>query len=162
MQTRSRLSQVWCRADPGDEVAPGFERTWRQISYKITQLNLVELAKGTPYFLSSPILMGCGDVRTPFSPMLLETVKLDITNESKRPISITLPGGKKLRLGPGKTGQITLKASKHPTVQKMVEDGTVRIAQSGGSGASRSSGSGGLQNSQRRGSGSGIRKTGDR
>ena len=31
---------------------------------------------------------------------------MNITNKCKRPISISLPGGKKLFLGPGKSGQI--------------------------------------------------------
>ena len=87
---------------------------------------------------------------------------MDITNRSKQPITITLAGGKKLRLGPGKTGQITPKASKHPAVQKLVEEGTLELAQGGGSGVSRSAGGGGLRSSQRRGSGGGIRQTGDR
>jgi hypothetical protein len=86
---------------------------------------------------------------------------MDIINRSNRPVTIILPGGKKLRLGPGKTGQITQKGANQPSVQKMIEAGTVKIAQSGDSGGP-SSGGGGVTNSQQRGSGNAIRKTGDR
>mgnify|MGYP004380970107 CR=1 FL=1 len=87
---------------------------------------------------------------------------MDIKNRSNRPIVIPLPGGKKLRLGPGKTGQIRPNAANHPAVQKMVEAGTVEITQGGGSGGGRSSGGGGVTSSQRRGSGGAMRQTGDR
>ncbi len=36
---------------------------------------------------------------------------MDITNNTNKPLSIPLPGGKKLFLGPRKTGQITLHIS---------------------------------------------------
>jgi len=88
--------------------------------------------------------------------------KLDITNQSKRPITITLAGGKKLRLGPGKTGQVTPKAAKHPAIQKLVEAGTIALAQGGSSAVNRSTGGGAQGPSQRRSSGGGIRQTGDR
>ena len=38
---------------------------------------------------------------------------MDITNKSRKPLSVPLPGGKKLFLGPGKTGQVSPKALDH-------------------------------------------------
>lgn len=88
---------------------------------------------------------------------------MDIKNTSKRPITVTLPGGKKLRLGPGKTGQISPKAANHPAIKKLVEAGTVEIFHGGGSGLGRSSGGGdGKKLTRRQGSGSSPRQTGDR
>ena len=87
---------------------------------------------------------------------------MDITNQSRRPLTISLPGGKKLRLGPLKTGQITARDAEHPAVQKLVEDGTIEISQGGGSWKSRSSG-GNVSGSpsQRRGPGAAQRQSGD-
>ena len=52
---------------------------------------------------------------------------MDIHNKTQKPVAIPLPGGKKLRLGPGKTGQITPKAAEHPPVKKLIEDGVLEI-----------------------------------
>jgi hypothetical protein len=51
----------------------------------------------------------------------------EITNKTKRPLSVPLPGGKKLFLGPGKTGQITPKAVEHPPLKQMVDDGELEL-----------------------------------
>ena len=56
---------------------------------------------------------------------------MDITNKSKKPVSIPLPAGKKLFLGPGKSGQITRKAAESPAVTKLIEDGDVKISEEG-------------------------------
>ena len=48
---------------------------------------------------------------------------MDITNKTNRPISVPLPGGKKLFLGPAKTGQVNAKAAEHPPLVKLVEAG---------------------------------------
>ncbi len=88
---------------------------------------------------------------------------MDIKNKSKRPITVTLPGGKKLRLGPGKIGQISPKAANHPAIKKLAEAGTVEIFHGGGSGPGRTSGGGdGKKLARGRGSGSSPRQTGDR
>jgi hypothetical protein len=50
-----------------------------------------------------------------------------ITNKTCRPLSVPLPGGKKLRLGPLKSGEISAKAVDHPPVQKLIEAGEVEI-----------------------------------
>ena len=48
---------------------------------------------------------------------------MDITNKTKKPLSVPLPGGKKLFLQPGKTGQVTAKALKHPPLVELLESG---------------------------------------
>ncbi len=88
---------------------------------------------------------------------------MDITNQTKRPLAIPLPGGKKLRLGPGKMGQISPKAAEHPPVKKLVEAGDILIVAEGRSDSSTSGGSGGAGgSSQRQGGGPSPRQTGDR
>ena len=86
-----------------------------------------------------------------------------ITNKTFKPLSVSLPGGKKLHLGPLKSGEISPKAVDHPAVQKLVEAGEIEIEDSrqsprhsGGGGGSAKTSSGG------QGHGTGIRKTGDR
>ena len=54
---------------------------------------------------------------------------MDISNKTRRPISIPLPGGKKLFLGPGKTGQITAKSAEHPPLVELVEAGDLEIGE---------------------------------
>jgi hypothetical protein len=86
-----------------------------------------------------------------------------ITNKTHKALSIPLPGGKKLRLGPLKSGEISPKGIDHAPVQKLIEAGDVeifdsdqqpRVAGGGGKGSRPSSGG------QARGGG--IRRTGDR
>jgi len=85
-----------------------------------------------------------------------------ITNKTRKPLSIPLPGGKKLRLGPLKSGEISPKAVDRPPVQKLIEAGDVEIfgpeqkpRRAGGDTSSRP-----LSGGKNRGSG--IRRTGDR
>jgi len=86
-----------------------------------------------------------------------------ITNKTSKPLSVSLPGGKKLRLGPLKSGEISPKAVDHPPVRKLIEAGDVEIAgpgqkprpSVGGSTGTRSSTGGKIR-------GGGSRKTGDR
>lgn len=59
------------------------------------------------------------------------SVPMEITNQTKKPLTIPLPSGKKLFLGPGKSGQINWKAAKRPAVQKLIESGEVKISQDG-------------------------------
>ena len=86
-----------------------------------------------------------------------------ITNKTLKPLAVPLPGGKKLRLGPLKSGEISPKAIDHPPVQKLVEAGEVEVSAFG----QDSKGAGGRGQGVRptsggKGHGSGIRKTGDR
>jgi hypothetical protein len=50
---------------------------------------------------------------------------MNITNKTPKPLSVPLPGGKKLFLGPGKTGQVTDKAMQHPPLVKLLESGDI-------------------------------------
>ena len=87
---------------------------------------------------------------------------MDITNKSKRPISVPLPGGKKLFLGPGKTGQISPNASEHPPLKKLLDEGAIEIVGGGRSTGSGGSAGGGMSSSQGGASTGGVRHTGDR
>ena len=50
-----------------------------------------------------------------------------VSNKTHKPLSIPLPGGKKLHLGPGKTGQVTAKAVDDPRLKKLVEAGEIEV-----------------------------------
>lgn len=91
---------------------------------------------------------------------------MDITNKTKKPLSVPLPGGKKLFLQPGKTGQVTPKALNHPPLAKLIEAGDIESADAGGSGPKARGGSGGSSNpasgaSGHKGTGA-MRQSGDR
>lgn len=88
---------------------------------------------------------------------------MDIRNTTKLPLKVPLPGGKLLRLGPGKVGQITPKASEHPPVQALIASGQVLVVGEGksqaGPGTHHSSGP---TSSPSSGASGGMRHTGDR
>lgn len=89
---------------------------------------------------------------------------MDITNKSKKPLSVPLPGGKKLFLQPGKTGQVTAKALKHAPLVKLIEAGDIESTDVGGSGPkTRASGDAGSSGggSAHKGTGA-MRQSGDR
>ena len=88
---------------------------------------------------------------------------MDITNQSRRPLTISLPGGKKLRLGPLKSGQITARDAEHPTVQKLIKDGVIQL-KDGAASTRKQAGGGNMsgRQSQRRGTGTAQRQSGDR
>ena len=50
-----------------------------------------------------------------------------ISNKTNRPIKIALAGGKFLRLGPFKTGQIADNAAERPAIKKLLEAGEIEI-----------------------------------
>jgi hypothetical protein len=88
---------------------------------------------------------------------------MDVTNKTKKPLSLPLPGGKKLFLGPGKTGQVSPKALKHPPLAALIEAGDVATADSdfkpkatGGGGKTPPSGAGGPKST------GAMRQSGDR
>ena len=87
-----------------------------------------------------------------------------ITNKTRKPLAVPLPGGKKLHLGPLKSGEISPKAVDHPAVLKLVEAGEVEIfdARQQSSRAGSGGGKAGPPTSSPQGHGSGIRRTGDR
>ncbi len=87
---------------------------------------------------------------------------MEITNKTKKPLSVPLPAGKKLFLGPGKSGQITQKASVRPAVVKLVEAGDVEISEEG---AQRQGGGGsgsGISSVSRDGRSGAMRQSGDK
>ena len=56
---------------------------------------------------------------------------MDITNKTRKPLSLPLPGGKRLFLGPGKTGQVSPRALEHPPLVKLLEAGDIETAAGG-------------------------------
>ena len=50
-----------------------------------------------------------------------------IINKTPKPIRVPLPGGKTLHLGPGKAGQVSDPATRHPPLKKLVEDGQLEV-----------------------------------
>ncbi|MBG68565.1 MAG: hypothetical protein CMN06_00290 [Roseibacillus sp.] len=90
---------------------------------------------------------------------------MDVTNKSKKPLIVPLPGGKRLFLAPGKTGQVTPKALNHPPVVKLIESGDLKSSVgsqgSGQRGQSKVSGPSGGSSSAQGGSGA-ARQSGDR
>ena len=69
-----------------------------------------------------------------------QTTTMDITNKTRKALSVPLPGGKKLFLGPGKTGQVTAKALEHPPLVALLEAGDLETAI--GAGPKRTEGGG--------------------
>ncbi len=88
---------------------------------------------------------------------------MDISNKTKRPLKISLPGGKLLRLGPGRIGQIAPQAAEHAAVKKLLDAGEIEIVNGGKSqGGSIQSGKSNGASTQGLGSAGGTRHTGDR
>jgi hypothetical protein len=87
---------------------------------------------------------------------------MDITNKSRKPLSVPLPGGKKLFLGPGKTGQVSDKAIEHPPLVKLIESGD--LTKSDGNFQPKASGgdSSGSGSGSRHGGSGAMRQSGDR
>ena len=87
---------------------------------------------------------------------------MDIINKTRKPLSIPLPGGKKLFLGPGKTGQVSAKALQYPPLVKLIEAGDV---ESDGATATRQGGGAnkaGHATGPRHGATGAMRQSGDR
>ena len=78
------------------------------------------------------------------------------------PLAIPLPGGKKLRLGPGKAGQVAPRHASHPPLQKLIEAGDVEVVETGRSKGTGGSSGSGMRSTQGGGGSGGIRHTGDR
>ena len=50
-----------------------------------------------------------------------------VANKTQKPLSVPLPRGKVLHLGPGKTGQISSEAAEHPRLKKLVDAGEIEV-----------------------------------
>ena len=61
-----------------------------------------------------------------------------IKNKTRKPLSVPLPQGKRLFLGPGKSGQVSPKALEHPPLKALLESGELELDSGGGSFASKS------------------------
>jgi len=87
---------------------------------------------------------------------------MDITNKTKRAFSVPLPAGKKLFLGPGKTGQVTQKALEHPAVAKLLAAGDLEADDTSVKMKKTASGSSGGPGGARHGASGAMRQSGDR
>ena len=88
---------------------------------------------------------------------------MDIINKTHKPLSIPLPGGKRLFLGPGKTAQLTDKTLERPALVRLLEAGDIEKT---GESAKRTEGAGGGQigpsGGPRTGGTGAMRQSGDR
>lgn len=86
-----------------------------------------------------------------------------VCNKTQRPLSVPLPRGKTLHLGPGKTGQISSGAVEHPGFKRLLDSGEIEITGEG-SGSTDGPGEGGGGRTATHGflSGRGGRRSGDR
>ena len=84
-----------------------------------------------------------------------------ISNTTKKPLRVPLPQGKRLFLGPGKTGEVNAKALDHPPLVKLIEAGEIEI-KDGGKRSLSGGGGGGLSASEGHEAGGGPRRSGDR
>jgi hypothetical protein len=50
-----------------------------------------------------------------------------VINKTQRPLSVPLPGGKTLHLGPGKTGQVSAKAVESSRFKSLVDAGEIEV-----------------------------------
>ena|GEM_PF-415365 len=87
---------------------------------------------------------------------------MEITNKTKKPLSVPLPAGKKLFLGMGKSGQITRKAAESPAVLKLVEAGEVSITEEGSKRQGGSGSGSGVSSASRHGGSGAMRQSGDK
>jgi hypothetical protein len=86
-----------------------------------------------------------------------------ITNKTKLPLKVRLPGGKTLHLGAGSTGQVKSKALEHPPLKELIEAGDILVDDDGRSSPGGSGGSNkGVSSSGGHGGGTGLHRSGDR
>ncbi len=87
---------------------------------------------------------------------------MEITNKTKKPLSVPLPAGKKLFLGPGKSGQITQKAAERPAVVTLVEAGDVEVVEEGAKRQGGARTGNGVSSALRDGRSGAMRQSGDK
>ena len=56
---------------------------------------------------------------------------MDIKNKTRKPLNVPVRGGKRLFLGPGKTGQVSPMYLGHPSLSKLLEAGDLETADVG-------------------------------
>lgn len=64
-----------------------------------------------------------------------------ISNKTTKPLSVPLPGGKTLHLGPKASGEVSPRAAEHAPLRKLIDAGEVELV-AGGAGSGRASGGG--------------------
>jgi hypothetical protein len=84
-----------------------------------------------------------------------------IKNTTQKPMSVPLPGGKRLFLGPGKEGEIRAKADEHPPVAALVEAGDLEIVPDAGKSGGKGGGGGRTGVGQGRNPTKSVFKSGD-
>jgi hypothetical protein len=87
---------------------------------------------------------------------------MNITNKTRKPLNVPLPGGKRLFLGPGKTGQVSPKALEHPALAKLLEAGDIETSDRGPKPQESGGGSTGSYPGPRHTGPSARRQSGDR
>ncbi len=89
---------------------------------------------------------------------------MEIRNTTKRPLKVPLPGGKRLFLGPGASGQIAGKAIDHPPLKALVDSGEIVVVDGGRAKNTGNAGpaKGGPTAQPGSGGGAGPRRSGDR
>ncbi len=86
-----------------------------------------------------------------------------VCNKSLKAIAVPLPRGKKLHLGPGRTGHVAANAREHPPLKQLIEAGQIEIVDDGAEAvASTAGGRGGRYFMPGHGSGRVGRRGGDR
>ena len=87
-----------------------------------------------------------------------------IKNKTPRPLVVPLPRGKKLHLGPGKTGQVGDEAADHAGLVKLVQAGQIEILDEKQAALETGGGSGKIGRRVQGGAGAGGvgRRSGDR
>jgi hypothetical protein len=98
----------------------------------------------------------------PVIPCGLEFTIMDIINKTNKPLSIPLPGGKKLFLGPGKTAQLTEKTLDRPALVKLLEAGDIEKTGAAVKHGEGGGGKAGPTGGPRQGGGGAMRQSGDR
>ena len=106
-----------------------------------------------------------GECWTPEMTVLLcgrWKTNMEIINKTKKPLSVPLPGGKKLFLGPGKIGQVAPKALEYPALVKLLEAGDIERSDGGAKRMEGAIGKGGQSTGSRHAGTGAMRQSGDR
>lgn len=87
-----------------------------------------------------------------------------VSNKTPQPLSVPLPEGRTLHLGPRASGQISARAAEHGPLKKLIDAGQLELV-ADSAGAGRSSGGGGKGHGLAQGGfaqGRGSQRRGDR
>jgi len=88
---------------------------------------------------------------------------MEIRNKTQRPLRISLPGGKRLHLGPARTAKIVPKSLEFPPVKALLDAGEIEVVVGGRiKGVAQTSASSGPSSAQGGHAAGGVRHTGDR